>query len=150
MRGLPDRCVIHVEVTADRAHDHSTGVQADANSDRDAFSPSRAIAVPSDRLLHHERRVARPHGVILVGNRRAEECHDPVAHDLVHRALVPVYRFHHPFENRVEKLPRLLGIAVGEQLHRALQVGEEYGDLLALAFQGGLEVRIFSARCLGV
>jgi hypothetical protein len=28
--------------------------------------------------------------------------------------------------------------AVSEQLHRALEVGEEDGDLLALAFQGGL------------
>ena len=32
-------------------------------------------------------------------------------------------------------LPRLLGIAVGEQFHRALEVGEQYRDLLALAFQ---------------
>ena len=35
-------------------------------------------------------------------------------------------------------LARLLGIAVGEQLHRALEVGEEDRDLLALAFEGGL------------
>jgi hypothetical protein len=33
--------------------------------------------------------------------------------------------------------PRVLGIAVGEQLHRALEVGEEDRDLLALAFQRG-------------
>ena len=31
---------------------------------------------------------------------------------------------------------RLLGIAVGEQLHRALEVGEQDRDLLALAFEG--------------
>ena len=45
---------------------------------------------------------------------------------------------HHVFEDRVEELARLLGVTVGEQLHRALEVGEEHGDLLALALKGGL------------
>ena len=76
--------------------------------------------------------------MILVGQRRAEERHDPVAHDLVHRALVAVDRLHHALEDGVEELARLLGIAVGEQLHRALEVGEEHRDLLALALEGGL------------
>src|SRR5262249_33743677 len=30
------------------------------------------------------------------------------------------------------------GISVGEELHRALEVGEEHGDLLALALEGAL------------
>ena len=38
----------------------------------------------------------------------------------------------------IEQLARLLRIAVGEQLHRALEVGEEHGHLLALALEGGL------------
>ena len=38
---------------------------------------------------------------------------------------------------RIEELPRLLRVTVGEQLHRTLEVGEEDGDLLALAFQCG-------------
>jgi hypothetical protein len=33
--------------------------------------------------LHPERRIAGPHSVILMGERRAEESHDPVAHDVV-------------------------------------------------------------------
>jgi hypothetical protein len=45
---------------------------------------------------------------------------------------------HHAFEDRIEDLPRLFGIAVREQLHRALEVGEQHGDLLALSFEGGL------------
>src|SRR5262249_37160316 len=53
-------------------------------------------------------------------------------------ALVVMDGFHHPLKNRVQQLPRLLGIAVGEELHRALEVGEEHGDLLALAFEGRL------------
>jgi hypothetical protein len=52
--------------------------------------------------------------------------------------LVAVDGLHHVLEHGVENLPRLLGITVGEQLHRALEVGEEYGDLLALTLEGGL------------
>jgi hypothetical protein len=44
----------------------------------------------------------------------------------------------HLLEHGVEELAGLLGVAVGEQLHRALQVGEQHGDLLALTFQGFL------------
>jgi hypothetical protein len=75
--------------------------------------------------------------MVLVGERRPEQRHDPVAHHLVDCALVAVHRFHHVLERRVEQLPRLFGIAVGEQLHRALEVGEEHRDLFALAFEGG-------------
>jgi hypothetical protein len=88
--------------------------------------------------------------VVLVGERRAEERHDPVAHDLVDGALVAVDGLHHPLEDGIESLRRLLGIAVGEELHRALEVGEEHGDLLALAFEGGLRGENLSARCFGV
>ena len=75
--------------------------------------------------------------MVLVGEGSTEERHDPVAHDLVHGALVAVDGLHHAFEHRVEELARLLGIAVGEQLHGALQIGEEDGDLLALALERG-------------
>jgi hypothetical protein len=45
---------------------------------------------------------------------------------------------HHSFEYGIEDLSRLLGVAIGKQLHRALEVGEEHGDLLALALEGAL------------
>ena len=64
--------------------------------------------------------------------------------------FVAVHRRHHALEHGVEELAGLFGVAVGQQLHRALQVGEQHGDLLALAFEGASEVRIFSARWLGV
>jgi hypothetical protein len=44
---------------------------------------------------------------------------------------------HHPFENRIEELSRLLRVPVRKQFHRALEVGEQYRDLLALALQRG-------------
>ena len=87
--------------------------------------------------------------MVLVGQRRAEQRHDPVAHHLVHGALVAVDGLHHALEDRVEELARLLGIAVGQQLHRALEVGEEHGDLLALAFQRGLRGQDLLGEVLG-
>jgi hypothetical protein len=47
--------------------------------------------------------------------------------NLIHRALVAVNGLYHQFEHRVEQLTRLLGVAIGQQLHQALQVGEEHG-----------------------
>ena len=76
--------------------------------------------------------------MILVSHGSAEQSHDPVAHHLVDGALVVVDGFHHALEDGVEEPPRFLGITVGEQLHRALQVREEHRDLLALTFQGRL------------
>ena len=63
---------------------------------------------------------------------------------------ISVHRFHHVLDDRIEKFARLFRIAVGEQLHGAFHVGEQHRDLLALAFERAFEVRIFSARCLGV
>jgi hypothetical protein len=45
---------------------------------------------------------------------------------------------HHEPEDRVEDLPGFLRVAVGEKFHRAFEVGEQHGDLLALAFEGCL------------
>jgi hypothetical protein len=135
VRGLPHRGVVHVQVAADGAHDHVARVEADADLDLDADGPARLLGVAPDRVVHPQRGIARPHRVILVGERRPEQGHDPVAHDLVDGTLVPVHRLHHPLEHGVEDASRLLGIAVGEQLHRALEVGEEHGHLLALTLQ---------------
>jgi len=46
---------------------------------------------------------------------RPKQRHDPVAHHLVHGALIAMHG---------ENLPRLFGVAIGEQFHRALQVRE--------------------------
>jgi hypothetical protein len=68
--------------------------------------------------------------------RRAEQRHDPVTHHLVYRALVAVHGVHHVRENRVQDLARFLGIAAGEQFHRALEIREQDRHVLALTLQG--------------
>jgi hypothetical protein len=113
-------------------------IEAHAHLDRNAFAAAHAFGIALDGLLHAQCRIASPHCVIFAGERRAEQRHDAVAHDLVDGAFVAMHRFHHLIEHRVEQLARLLGVAVGQQLHRSLEIGEQHGDLLALAFDRGL------------
>ncbi len=114
VRGLPDGRVVHAEIAADRADDHLTGVQPDADLDRYAVRAQELTLQRGEARLHPERRVARAYGVVLEGERRAEERHDAIAHHLVHGALVAVDSLHHPLEHRIDQLPSLLGITVGE------------------------------------
>jgi len=136
--GLTDRRVIHVQVRPDGTDDDRAGVEPHADLDGHPVRTEDTVPILRDGLLHPQRRVARPHRVILVGQGRPEERHDAVAHHLIHGALVVMDGVHHQCEHGIEELARLLGVAVGEELHGALEVGEEDGDLLALAFEGGL------------
>jgi hypothetical protein len=61
-----------------------------------------------------------------------------------------VHGLHHQLEHGVEDLSRFLGIAAGQQFHRTLEIGEEDRHLLAFPSRAALDVRILSARCLGV
>ena len=134
MRRLTDGGVVHAEVAADGADHDLPRIESDPDVDRRAAV--RALAgVALHALVDAERRVTGAQRVILLGQRRAEERHDPVAHHLVDRAVVPVDGFHHELEDGVQDLARFLGIALRQQLHRSLQVGEEHGHLLALALE---------------
>src|SRR5258705_7638324 len=135
---LPDRGVVHPEIVADRADHHVAGVEPDADLDLDPLASLEILPVAVDRILHPERGVAGAQRMILVGQRRAEERHDAVAHHLVDGPLVVMDGLHHALQDGIQELARLLRIPVRQQLHRALQVGEEHRDLLALAFEGSL------------
>ncbi len=66
----------------------------------------------------------------FMGNGRTEEGHNAIPHDLVDRVLVAVHGLDHPFQDRVQQWAGLLGVALGQQLHGALQVGKQHRDLL--------------------
>ena len=97
--------------------------------------PTHLLAVAAHGRLDGQGGVTGAHGVVLVGHGRPKQRHDAVAHDLVYRALVAVHRGHQVLQDRVEDLPGFLGVAVGDQLQGALQVGKQHRDLLTLAFQ---------------
>jgi hypothetical protein len=109
-----------MQIRPDCADDHLAGVETHADLDGHSLRAEDPLRVLRDRLLHPQRRIASPHRVILMGERRAEERHNPVAHHLVHRALVTMDGVHHSFKHGIEDLPRLFGITVGEQFHGAL------------------------------
>ena len=84
--------------------------------------------------------------MILVRNRRPKQCHNPVAHDLVDRALVPVHGLHHAFEHRIEDLPSLLGdIAAHADLPDPEAAEGHYNQALARADELGM--RPLAAHC---
>ena len=68
-----------------------------------------------------------------MGDGCPEERHNAIAHDLIDGPLIAMDRCDHPFQHRIEQLPRFLRIAIGQQLQRASQVSKQHGDLLALA-----------------
>src|SRR6516225_9106023 len=97
--------------------------------------PLNLVCISRDGLLHSERRITSAHGMIFVGDRRAEEGHNPVAHNSVHGPLIAVDCLDHAFEHRVEELLRVLRVAVSKELHRALDIREQHGDLLPLTLE---------------
>jgi hypothetical protein len=112
----------------------NSAIQPDPNSDGHTVDALHLCGMLLHRALHGEGCVTRPHGMVLMRQRGAEQRYNAVTHDLVHGALIAVHRRHHVLDDRVEQLAGFFGVAVGQQFHRALQVGEEDGDPLALAF----------------
>ena len=96
-----------------------------------------SLGVPAHRLLHRQRGVAGADGVVLVGDRRPEQRHQAVAHQPADGALVAVDGVHHHLHGAVQQPLGVLGVEARDQLGRADDVGEQDGDLLALAFERG-------------
>ena len=149
MGRLPDGGIVHAEIAPNGAHDDLARVQADPDLDVEALRAPQVPGVPTDGSLHLQRRIASAHPMVLVGDGRAEECHDPIAHDLVDSALVTMDGLHHQLEHWIKNLTGFLGIAAGEQLHRALQISEQDRDLLALALERGLRGQDLLGEVLG-
>src|SRR5882724_2386441 len=111
---LPHRRVVHMKVVADRTNDYFPGIQPHTDSYGDPVRAEHALGIPFHRFLHSQRGIAGALSMVLVGKRRAEERHDAVAHDLVHRTLVAVDGLHHVFDDGIEELAGFFWVAVGE------------------------------------
>ena len=132
---LPDRGVVHAQVTADRPYVHLPGVEPDPDLDRGIPLAPDLLAISSDRLLHPERGVARADRMILVREGGAEQSHDAVAHDLIHGAFVAMYRVHHNMDGRIEELLGGFRIEVSDDLGRVFDVRKQDSDLFAFALK---------------
>ena len=135
MHGGADGVVVHGEIVVDGADHHLAGIDAGAHLHLDPVHPPRLLGLRPDRPLHGQRRVGRPHRVVLLRQGRAEQRHDAVAQHLVDGPLVTVHRLHHRANRPIQDVARGFRVAALDELERALDVGEEHGHLLALALQ---------------
>ena len=128
--------IVHAEVVADLADHHLAGVEPHAHGEVEASLPTQLAGIAPERLGQMQRRVAGAARMILVGERRAKERHDPVAGELVHRTLESVHPLRKDGEEAVHDPVPLFRIDLRRQLHGTLHVDEEHRHLLALALEG--------------
>ena len=131
--GVTLRGVVHAQVVADLADHDLARVQPDPHAEVEPALDAQLVRVVPHFVPQPEGRVARPLGMVLVGDRRTEERHDPIARVLVDRALEPMYSVGQDPEEAIEDGVPDLGIQPLGQLHRALHVRKQHRDLLALA-----------------
>ena len=139
--GGSHRRVFQVLVVVEGPGHHLAGVESDPHVEADAAFLLEPVAVGGQLLAQVERRRAGLPGVVLEGDGRTEERHDPVAGELVH---VPV-EARHPVAQDGEEAPHevapLLQLHGGGEAHRVHHVGEEDGDLLAFGAPGSGRLR---------
>jgi hypothetical protein len=126
----------HAEVVADGADDHLARVEPRAGREADPVLALPLGGVARQLVPQVERGEARPLGVVLVRDGRPEERHDAVARELVDEALEALDAARQDGEEALHDGAPGLGVELLGQLHRALHVGEQHGDLLALATEG--------------
>ena len=58
--------------------------------------------------------------MIFMRNRRPKQGHNAIAHDLVDGAFIAVHGRHHALQHRIEELPGVLGVAIGQGVPSSL------------------------------
>ncbi len=134
---VADRGVFEAQVLADRADDHLARVDPHAHREAEPLVAADLGGVRGELALQRQRRPAGPLGVILVGERSAEQRHDAVAGELVDGALEAVDAVAQDREEALHDRPPGLRVGLLGELHRADHVGEQHGHLLALAVEIG-------------
>src|SRR5262249_21908894 len=133
-------CELHVQIVADSPDDDLARVEPDADRERHVVLGADLTRVGADGVTQMKRRVAGALRVILVGDRRTEECHGAVPDELVDEAFEALDAVAEEEEEALHDLRPRLGVEVLCQLHRALHVDEEDADLLALALDRGFRL----------
>ena len=129
---MADRRVVAVAALADRAGDDLAGVDPDPGREVEPLPAAQLGRVLGDVVEHLQGRVTGAPRVVLVGDRGAEDGHDPVAGELVDGALEAVHGLGQDREEALHDLAPLLRVLLLGQVHRAADVGEQHRHLLAL------------------
>ena len=99
-----------VAALADLGGDHLAGVDPDPGREVEPVLAAQLGGVLADVVEHLQRRVAGAPRVVLVGDRRAEDGHDPVAGELVDGALEAVHGVGEGREEALHDRVPLLGV----------------------------------------
>src|SRR5262249_42810294 len=148
MRSLTDGGVVHMKITPDCPHNYLAGVKPHADLHIRTVSAPRVIGVTLHRFLHPKRGIAGAYRVIFMRDWRPEERHDAIAHHLVYGPFVVVDGLNHQFENGIKSLSRVFGVPVGQELHRAFEVGKQDRDLLTFTFERAFGEKNFLSEML--
>jgi hypothetical protein len=132
VRGVADRRVVGLEIAADRADHHWTGVDADAHEKLGALPAANLLGELHDGVADRQRGRDRAVGRVLVGDRCAEQSHEAVAGDLVDDALDPVDFTEGEPQVLVQQIMVLLGVEPLGDRGRPNEVAEEDRDELPL------------------
>jgi hypothetical protein len=135
--GISNRRVVHPQVVPDLPHDDGPRVETDPHLQREPALGLHLPVVISECPLDGERGVSRAPRAVLVSDGRAKERHHAVAGVLVDRALEPVDLGRDQLEASVNDAVHVLGVQLLGESGEARDVGEEDGNLTALALEGG-------------
>ena len=135
-----------MQIVADGPHHHLPRVQADPDLHLHPMRAAHLLAVAADRLLHGQRRIAGPYGVVFMRNRRPKQGHNAIAHDLVHGPFVAVHGRHHALQHRVEELPASSGSRSASSSMEPLRSANSTVTCLRSPARALRDVKIFSAR----
>ena len=147
--GVTLRGIIHAQVVSDLADHHFTRVEPDPHAEGDAVLDPHLVRVLAYRVANMQRGVTSALGVILVRDRRTEECHDSVTGELIDRAFEAVHALGENLEEALEDAVPLLGIELLGEFERPLHVREQDRHVLALAFEHRLRLQDLVGEVLG-
>src|SRR5262245_10462508 len=133
--GMSLRGVVHTEIVADLPDHHLARIESHANGEVEGGGAPELVRVAPELIAQVEGRVAGSPGVIFVRDGGPEQRHDSVAGVLVHCALEAVDAVGQNCEEPIHDLVPFLGIDLLGEVHRALYVSEEGGDLLPLTLE---------------
>ncbi len=129
--GVAQSTVLQPQVRADRADDDQAGI--DTHAHVQLAGTRRQVGAKlghaGDDLQRGQHGAA---GVVLVGDGRAEEGQQPVAHEPGDGALIAVDGAHHALERAVDDVAPLFGVELLGQGGGAFDVAEEHSDHAAL------------------
>jgi len=114
---------------ADFTGDHSTGIEADAQTEVDPVPATYLDSQLPNHLLDIQNRETRTKCVMLQCDWGPEESHDPVAGELVHGAAVALHHGCRLIDELGHHFAQPLGAEGCGDIHRPHHVGEQDGHL---------------------